>query len=817
MATVGRIEKRGCAETRYCLRDPHVTTEPTDTTFPIDGMSCAACAARIERVLSKVEGVDQASVNFASEKAVVRFDPAVARALDLTAAIEKAGFKVRMQTVRLSVQGMTCATCAQRIEKALSRVEGVASAQVNLASEVATVAFTPGVAEIPSLIGAVERAGYEASRAPSDTAEREAADRAERSAQIREIAFVAASAALTLPLVAPMVVQLFGIHWMLPGWVQLLLATPVQFVAGWRFYRGAASALRAGAANMDVLVALGTTAAFTLSVWLLLQGDAHLYFEGGASVITLVMLGKTLESRAKRGTTRAIRALMDLRPQLARVVRDGREVELPAEMVRRGDTVVVHPGARIPVDGRVLEGESDVDESLITGESLPVARMVGDDIPGGAINGDGLLRLEATRVGEDSTLARIIQLVESAQATKPPIQRLVDKVAAVFVPAVIAIALFTLVAWLVAGVPVSEAIIHAAAVLVIACPCALGLATPTALMVGTGAAARAGILIRDAEALERAHAVGVVVFDKTGTLTRGRPDVVKVVAVSTDVDRMLADVAAVQKGSEHVLGQAVIREASERGLVLSEATAFKTLPGRGIEARLRGQKILVGSPRLMREQGISIGTLRAQADEQEARGNTVVFAARDGQALGLIALGDQPRERAKEAIAHLHAKGIETVMLTGDGRQAANFVGDRLRVKRVVAEVLPDQKAEEIRKLRSGRVVAMVGDGINDAPALAAADVGFAMGTGTDVAMHTAGVTLMRPEPMLVADAISISRATVRKIRQNLFWAFIYNVIGIPLAALGFLSPMLAGAAMALSSVSVVSNALLLRRWKPEA
>lgn len=788
---------------------------PTETTLPIDGMSCAACAARVERVLSKLDGVDRASVNFASEKAVVRFDPSIASAVGLAAAIEKAGFRVRTETARITIGGMTCATCEQRVEKALSRVQGVSTARVNLASEVATVVYSTGVTDLGSLLQAVHNAGYDASPAPSGAQEQEALDRAERLQQTKESLFVGAAAALTLPLVAPMVVAPFGLHWMLPGWVQLALAAPVQVFAGWRFYRGGFAALRAGAANMDVLVALGTTAAFTLSAYLLTRGEQHLYFEGAAAVITLVMLGKTLEASAKRKTTRAIRALMDLRPQTALLVRDGTEVEVPADVVERGDTVIVHPGARIPVDGRVLEGESHVDESMITGESLPVARGLGDDVPGGAINGEGRLRLEATRVGEESTLARIIRLAENAQAVKPPIQRLVDKVAAVFVPAVILIALVTLTGWLLAGAGWSAAILASAAVLVIACPCALGLATPTALMVGTGAAARAGILIRDAEALERAHAVDVVVFDKTGTLTEGRPDVVEVVARTGDTNTLLARIASVQKGSEHVLGKAVVREAAARGLAVPEATAFKTLPGRGIEARVDGAILVVGSERLMDERDIGRDAVTAQARALEDQGCTTVYAASETELLGLVAFADRPREGAARAIERLKALGVETVMLSGDGEAAARSIAAKVGIDKVIAGVLPDQKAAEVGRLAESRVVAMVGDGINDAPALAAASVGFAMGTGTDVAMHSAGVTLMRSEPGLVADAIGVSRATVNKIRQNLFWAFIYNMIGIPLAALGFLSPMLAGASMALSSVSVVSNALLLRRWKP--
>jgi P-type Cu+ transporter len=787
----------------------------TDTTFPIDGMTCAACAARIERVLTKIEGVDNASVNFASEKAVVRFDPSRTHARNLTAAIEKAGFDVRVASVRLAVTGTMDAAGAQRLEEALGRIEGVAAVHVDSGSRSATVAYTPGLTDLAALLNAAKGAGFAASRAPTDAMEQKARDRAERRARLREVAVVAATAALTAPLVAPMVVQLFGVHWMLPGWVQLLLATPVQFVAGWRFYRGAAAGLRAGAANMDVLVALGTSAAYVLSLWLWLDGQRHLYFEGGAAVITFVLLGKILETRAKRSTTHAISTLMRLRPQTARVLRDGREIDLPIEAVGRGDTVVVRPAARIPVDGRVLSGESQVDESLITGESLPVTRGPGDNVPAGAINGEGLLRLEATRVGEDSTLARIIALVESAQASKPPIQHLVDKVAAVFVPVVIAVALVTLAGWVLAGEPWREAILHAATVLVIACPCALGLATPTALMVGTGAAARAGILIRDAAALEHAHAVRVVVFDKTGTLTQGRPDLMDIVSLTGHADALLAEVAAAQQGSEHILGQAVLREARTRGLTLPATSGFKILPGRGVEAQVAGANLLVGNARLMQESAIDLSALQKRADQLESRGHTLVFVARAGLAAGLLAFGDQPREGAKRAIERLRLAGIETVMLTGDTTRAAQAIAGQVGVTQVLASVLPERKAEEVRALRGHGRVAMVGDGINDAPALAEADVGFAMASGTDVAMSTAGVTLMRSEPMLVADAIAISRATVGKIRQNLFWAFVYNVIGIPLAALGFLSPMLAGAAMALSSVSVVSNSLLLRRWRP--
>ena len=719
------------------------------------------------------------------------------------------------EIIRLQVGGMTCVSCSGRVEKVLRRVSGVASAQVNLATELATVAVTPGTVSAAALIDAVEHAGFEATRAASAADEREAAERAEHRRAQRELWMLAGAAALTAPLVAPMVLAAFGIEWMLAGPVQLALATPVQIFAGARFYRGGWSAVRAGSANMDVLVALGTTAAFALSVAMLITGG-HLYFEGAAAIITFVRLGKWLEARAKHGTTQAIRALMSLRPEVARVRRDDREVEIPSEAVGRGEIVVVRPGERVPVDGRIVEGESQLDESLITGESLPVAKGVGDEVTGGSINGDGLLAVETTRVGEESMLARIVALVQDAQATKAPIQRTVDRISAVFVPAVIGIALVTLCGWLIAGAGIEAALISAVSVLVIACPCALGLATPAALMVGTGAAARAGILIKDAEALERTHAVNTVVLDKTGTLTEGRPEVHEVFADAPDA--LLALVAGVQHGSEHPLAGAIRRAVSDRGIEALPATAFQAIPGKGVRARVDGREIVVGSPRLMDERGLDLGAFASRAAEREAEGMTVMWVADGGRIAGGVAVGDRLRTGSPGAVARLAASGIETVMLTGDNRAAADAVGRELGVTRVIAEVLPEDKAREVGALRdAGRVVAMVGDGVNDAPALAAADVGFAMGTGTDVAMHTAGVTLMRPEPTLIADAIAVSRATRRKIRQNLFWAFVYNMVGIPLAALGFLTPMFAGAAMAASSVSVVTNALLLRRWRPSS
>jgi Cu+-exporting ATPase len=783
-------------------------------TLPVEGMSCASCASRVEKALGRLDGVEEASVNFATEKAAVRFDPVKLGASDISAAIEKTGYKVPVESVRLTIGGMTCATCSQRIEKVLRKLDGVASAQVNLATERATVAFTPGAVTLDRLVEAVEKAGYSATRAPSDADERAAAERAEAARGRRELLILATSASLTVPLVLPMLLVPLGIEWMLPGWVQLLLATPVQFGAGYRFYRGAWGALRSGSANMDVLVSLGTTAAWGLSTVLLFTGG-HLYYEGAAAVITLVMLGKWLETRAKRSTTTAIRALMELRPQTANVLRDGREIEVPVEAVGAGERVVVRPGERVPVDGQVVHGESHVDESLITGESKPVLRGVDSEVTGGSINGDGLLRVEATHVGQDSRLARIIELVEQAQASKAPIQRTVDRIAAVFVPVVIGAAALSFAGWMVTGDGLETALINAVSVLVIACPCALGLATPAALMVGTGAAAKAGILIKDAPALEQAHAVQVVVFDKTGTLTEGQPRVRKIAAVDGDDPGLLAVTAAAQSGSEHPLARAIVREAAQRELAVPTADAFRALAGRGLEATVGGRTIHVGSRRLMDEIGVPTEPLDLRARELEGQGMTVMWIARESELLGAIGVGDPVRRTAAEAVRRLEALGVEPVMLTGDNHRTAAVVAEQLGLRRVIAEVLPEDKAREIERLRAeGKVVAMVGDGVNDAPALAAADVGLAMSSGTDVAMHTAGVTLMRPEPTLVSDAIDVSRATTRKIRQNLFWAFVYNVIGIPLAALGFLTPILAGGAMAMSSVSVVTNALLLKRWR---
>jgi P-type Cu+ transporter len=788
--------------------------ERRDITLPVAGMTCASCVLRVEKALKAVPGVQEASVNLATELATVRADPSVAPDA-LVAAVRKAGYEPATRPFQLHVQGMTCASCVARVEKALLKVLGVLSASVNLATEIASVQALSTV-PIEALAAAVDHAGY--------AIEQREASAPSTSARVPQWWPVALGAALTVPLVAPMLLQLFGVHWMLDGWLQLALASPVQFWLGWRFYRAGYKAVRAGTGNMDLLVALGTSAAYGLSVYLLWghahAGAPHLYFEASAAVITLVLLGKWLETRAKRQTADAIRALNALRPAIARVRRDGVEVEVPVEQVAVGDLVVVRPGERVAVDGVVTEGRSHVDESLITGESLPIAKDVGDKVTGGAINGEGVLGVRTLAVGAETTLARIIRMVESAQAAKAPIQRVVDRVSAVFVPVVLVIALLTFVGWAMATGQWEQALINAVAVLVIACPCALGLATPTAIMAGTGVAARQGILIKDAQALELAHSVTTVAFDKTGTLTEGRPSLVAVIpAAGVARDEVLRLAGALQSTSDHPLARAVIDKVGEEHLQLPVANDVRALPGRGLEANVGSHVLALGSSRLLRELGVTSGALADEAARLESEGRTISWLVRKSgeraELLGLLAFGDTIKPSARQAVARLQQLGIRTVMLTGDNPGSARAVAAELGINEVRAEVLPADKAAIVQELRStGGVVAMVGDGINDAPALAAADVGIAMSTGTDVAMETAGITLMRGDPRLVADAIDMSRRTYAKIKQNLWWAFGYNVVGIPLAALGLLSPMLAGAAMAFSSVSVVTNALMLRRWR---
>ncbi|WP_457417967.1 heavy metal translocating P-type ATPase [Roseateles sp. P5_E7] len=717
-----------------------------------------------------------------------------------------------LNDITLQVSGMSCASCVGRVEKALLKVPGVTAASVNLATERAQVHALPNV-PTAALTAALDKAGY-----PSSAVEPAGSPPAAPAPGGLPAWWpVAAGAVLSLPLMAPMLLGLFGIEWMLPGWLQLLLATPVQFVLGARFYRAGWGALRDGSGNMDLLVALGTSAAYGLSVYLMARhpGHVHLYFEASAAVITLVLLGKWLEQRAKRQTTDAIRALNSLRPTTARVVRaDGSEIEVPVSAVVVGDLVVVRPGDRIPVDGEIVSGRSHVDESLITGESLPVAKSPGERVTGGAINAEGALTLRTTAIGAETTLARIIRMVESAQAAKAPIQRVVDRVSAVFVPVVLVIAALTFAGWLLQGAGAEQALVNAVAVLVIACPCALGLATPTTLMAGTGVAARQGILIKDAEALELAHAVTVVAFDKTGTLTVGQPALVAAVPVKGGTrDGLLQLAAALQRSSSHPLAVAVLTAAKD--LLALPVEQARALPGRGVQGVVNGRTLSLGSARLAQELGVDAGALAARAQQLEADGHTVSWLMDGAQPLGLLGFGDHIKDTAAQAVAQLQARGIRTVMLTGDSRGAAAGVARTLGITEVHAEVLPGDKAAIVQQLRAGgAVVAFVGDGLNDGPALAAASVGFAMAGGADVATEAAGVTLMRGDPRLVADALDVSRRTYAKIRQGLFWAFAYNVIGIPLAALGLLNPVIAGAAMAFSSVSVVANALTLKRWR---
>ncbi len=785
-------------------------------TLPVSGMTCASCAGRVERALLKVPGVASASVNLANEQ--VRVESSEADLAALIEAVQKAGYGVPVQSLELAIDGMTCASCVGRVERALLKVPGVRSAAVNLASERAHVEVL-GPPDPAALIQAVEAAGYHATA----SSERRPAADAERRLQ-RERWAVIAGLLLAAPLVLPMFGELFGQHWMLPAWIQFLLATPVQFVLGARFYVAGWKAVRAGAGNMDLLVAIGTSAGYGLSLyqwWATPAGQMpHLYFEASAVVIALVLLGKYLESRAKRQTSAAIRALEALRPDRATRVIDGREEDVAIAALRLDDLVLVKPGERFPVDGEVVEGESQADEALISGESLPVNKAPGDRITGGAINGEGRLLVRTTALGGETVLARIIRLVEDAQAAKAPIQKLVDKVSQVFVPAVLVIAVFTLIGWLLTGAPAEVALINAVAVLVIACPCALGLATPAAIMAGTGVAARHGILIKDAEALEVAHAVNAVAFDKTGTLTSGKPQIIHLHALEGDEASLLRLAGALQRGSEHPLARAVLERCEADGVAVPDVQKSQALSGRGIAGTLDGRQLALGNRRMLDEFGLQPGELLNTAQRWEAEGRTLswlVESAPQPRVLGLFAFGDSLKDGAAAAIAALDARHIRSHLITGDNRGSARVVAEALHIDDVHAEVLPADKAATVAELKKGgAVVAMVGDGINDAPALAAADVGIAMGGGTDVAMHAAGITLMRGDPRLVPAALEIARRTYRKIQQNLFWAFIYNLVGIPLAAFGFLSPVVAGAAMALSSVSVVSNALLLRSWKPE-
>lgn len=784
--------------------------------LPIEGMTCAACALRIEKNLNKLTGV-RATVNFANEKAHVNYDASQSDTNALIGAIEKAGFHVAPQSVQLQLRNMTCVACAGHIEKALNKLPGV-TATVNFATETAKVNFIPGLATIGDLIAAVNRAGYDASEiSESGHAEQKARRLAAYRAELRLFWI---SALLTLPLVLQMGAMFSGHDMeMLPRWLQWLLATPVQFWIGRRFYVGAWHSLRGGSANMDVLIALGTSMAYVFSaVVTAFALDQHVYFEASAAIITLVLLGKLMEARAKGKTSEAIEALIRLQPKTARIERDGEVLEVPADSLQADDIFIVRPGENLPVDGVVVEGVSSVNESMLTGESMPIGKQPGAKVFAATLNQQGLLKCRATGVGAHTQLAAIIRLVEEAQGSKAPIQRMADTISGIFVPVVVIVSMLTLgITWWIAGDFVS-ALINAVAVLVIACPCALGLATPTAIMVGTGRGAQAGVLVKNAAALEHAEKIQTLIVDKTGTLTEGKPEVTDIVSVAAIDERDLLQIAAsLEQGSEHPLARAVLDSAQSKQLSLQPIHDFAAITGSGISARIDETAYLMGSPKFLMQQGVAID--EKPIGNLQAEGKTVVGVASvsgDGhRLLGYLAIADRLRDTSIKAIAKLQAMGIDVVMLTGDNKATAAAIASRTGITRYRAEVLPQDKAVEVMNIKAdGQFTAMVGDGINDAPALAAADVSFAIGAGSDVAIEAADITLIRNDLMSVADAISLSRATLRKIRQNLFFAFVYNILGIPLAAIGMLNPVIAGAAMAMSSVSVVSNSLLLKRWQ---
>ncbi|MBP6562882.1 MAG: copper-translocating P-type ATPase [Neisseriaceae bacterium] len=795
-----------------------MSAQPTSQSIrlTVTEMTCASCVGRVEKALVKTVGVVSASVNLMTNQATIVYDPKATNVAALVTAIEAAGYGVPTERLVFDVSDMTCASCVGRVEKALTKQNEVLEAQVNLATEQASVTVVSGTS-VAGLMHALQKAGY-----PARLHEASAANADEGKGLNKETKILLGSVLLTLPLVAPMIVMPFGIHMMPPAWLQFVLAGIVQFVFGWRFYKAGWAAVKAKTGNMDLLVALGTSAAFGLSIYEWLFGRQHLYFETSAAVVTLILVGKWLESRAKRQTTEAIRALNALRPELARVVINGEEVEVAIALVQVNDVVRVLPGERMPVDGEVIEGRTAADESLLTGESEWVNKDVGDTIIGGSVNTDGAILVNTTAVGAETTLARIIRLVEEAQVAKGPLQRRVDQISAIFVPIVLVIALVTFLAWGIISGDWGQAILTAVAVMVIACPCSLGLATPTAIMAGTGVAAKYGILIKDAETLERAHAIDTLVFDKTGTLTEGKPSLVASVSDVLSEAEFLQVAGAVQQGSSHPLAQAVKDRVQAMALSLPDTVDMQNIVGKGAKAEVAGVPTYLGNDRLMQEKGVDLSAYRDRADAYEQAGRTVSWLIQqdgvDATLLGFMVFGDEIKASALAGIKALQAQGIRCVMFTGDKEGAARHVAEQLGLDDVQAQMLPEDKSKNVLALRAkGARVAMVGDGVNDAPALAAADVGIAMGQGADVAKHAAGITLMRDDNRLIASALSIAHRTDRKIKQNLFWAFLYNSIGIPLAAFGFLNPAFAGAAMALSSVSVVMNALWLKRWHPEA
>lgn len=806
--------------------------------LPITGMSCASCAARIEKGLAAVEGVSKASVNFASEKATVAFYPARTDLAHLIEKVKDLGYGARVEKVLLPIQGMTCASCVNKVQKALSSLKGVTQASVNFATERASVEYIPGEVTIGDLKKAVEEAGYQVLEVKEeDIVEKE---RVAREADLLKLKMkLITGAVLLAPILvlmygAPLLERWFGLSRQTNFFLQFLLATPVQFWAGQQFYVGFWKAAKHKTSDMNTLIAIGTSAAYLYS--LIITFFPHLfmvkgmmidvYFDTSAAIIVLILLGRFLEARARGKTSEAIKKLIGLQPKIARVIRNGNEIDIPVEQVMTGDLVIVRPGEKIPVDGVVREGYSSVDESMVTGESLPAEKKVGDTVIGATINKTGIFKFETTKVGKDTVLAQIIRLVQEAQGSKPPIARMVDVIASYFVPVVISIAILTFIIWYFFGPhpALTYAFLNFVSVLIIACPCALGLATPTSVMVGTGKGAENGILIRGAEALETAHQLNTIVLDKTGTLTRGEPSVTDIVESGEWKKKEILTLAAsAERGSEHPLGEAIVRRAKEENLNLPDPKDFQAIPGLGIEATIDSKKILLGNLKLMEERKVRLNGLLAKAEDLSNEGKTPMFLATGEEAMGIIAVADTLKENSKAAVDFLHRMGLEVAMITGDNQRTAKAIARQIGIDRVLAEVLPAMKAEEVKRLQSeGKKVAMVGDGINDAPALAQADVGIAIGTGTDVAMESSDITLIGGDLRGIVTAIALSKATIRNIKQNLFWAFAYNTILIPVAAgvlfpfFGILLyPIFAAGAMAFSSVTVVSNALRLRKFKP--
>lgn len=781
----------------------------------VNGMTWASCSSRVEKALNKKEGVEKASVNLLGQKATIEYDSSLLKPIDLVEVIEKSGYEVPLVTKTFLVEGMTCAACSTRVDKALNELEEIEEANVNLSTNKALVKFQSGLLSDEHIIGIIEKAGYKAEVEKERNLDREKELREKEIKSLKRSFII--SAILTLPLFSAMFFHMAGVDNILTnGWFQLILATPVQFIIGYRFYNGAYKALRGGGANMDVLIAMGTSAAYFYSVYNLFAGVHEYYFEASATIITLILLGKTFEAVAKGKTSEAIKKLMGLQPKTATIFKDGQEKVIDIDDLNIGDIVVVKPGEKVPVDGVIVEGTSSLDESMITGESVPIDKEVDDKVIGATINKFGAFKFKATNIGKDTVLSQIIKLVEDAQGSKAPVQRLADKISGIFVPVVIGIALLTFLVFFLGFKNFNTGLINAVAVLVIACPCALGLATPTAIMVGTGKGAENGILIKSGEHLERTHEMDTIIFDKTGTITKGEPEVTDVLSFNEfDEDEILRIAASVEKASEHPLGQSIVKYGEEKLGSIVSAENFAAVPGKGLKADFEGKNILIGNRKLMNDNSIDIKDKESELAKLETEGKTAMLLSINSKLSGIIAVADTIKETSAKAIKELQDMGLTVYMITGDNERTAKAIADEVNVDNILADVLPENKAEKVEALKKeGKHVGMVGDGINDAPALAAANVGFAIGTGTDVAMEAADITLMRGDLEGVVTAIRLSHRTMKTIRQNLFWAFFYNSVGIPFSALGFLNPMVAGAAMAFSSVSVVTNSLRLKNFR---